>query len=111
MFLINESSASNQAGTSKACFPGAERAWLPLYDVPAPDSAQQTVSLISKVLGNVLSDPNNAKFRRLRLSNAKIQEAIVDASGGLEYLQVGNAAGTASSHKPARGRSISIKSP
>mmetsp|Transcript_25823 Transcript_25823/g.49025 ORF Transcript_25823/g.49025 Transcript_25823/m.49025 type:complete len:489 (+) Transcript_25823:100-1566(+) len=53
----------------------------------APDSAQQTVSLISKVLGNVLSDPNNAKFRRLRLSNAKIQEAIVDASGGLEYLQ------------------------
>ena len=44
--------------------------------------------MLQKLLRNILTAPNEAKYRRLRLSNKRIQEAVVDVSGGVELLQV-----------------------
>ena len=34
-----------------------------------------------------MGEPSNAKFRRLRLSNAKVQASVMDVPGALELLQ------------------------
>lgn len=44
--------------------------------------------MLQKLLRNILAAPGEAKYRRLRLSNKRIQEAVVDVSGGVELLQV-----------------------
>lgn len=36
-----------------------------------------TLEVLSKLLGNLVTCPHEAKFRQVRLSNRKIQEAIV----------------------------------
>ena len=49
----------------------------------------EAAEVLQKLLRNVLAAPNEAKYRRLRLSNRRIQQAVVDVSGGIELLQVG----------------------
>ena len=41
-----------------------------------------------KILSNIVSQPADEKFRKLRLANKRIQETIVDVDGGVELLQV-----------------------
>lgn len=43
--------------------------------------------VLLRVLGNIAVNPGEPKFRRLRMSNAKVQAAVVDTSGGLELLR------------------------
>ena len=45
-------------------------------------------NLLTRLFVNILRDPLDTKYRRIRLGNPKIQAAIVDADGGLELLQV-----------------------
>ncbi len=45
--------------------------------------------MLQRVLRNILAAPGEAKYRRLRLRNKRIQEAVVDVAGGVELLQVG----------------------
>ncbi|XP_042444900.1 plant UBX domain-containing protein 2-like [Zingiber officinale] len=49
-----------------------------------PDGA---VDVVLKLLGNVAKDPANEKFRRIRMGNPKIKEAVGDAKGGKELLE------------------------
>jgi hypothetical protein len=51
----------------------------------------QSVSLLRKILQNLLKagdtpDENGAKFRRIKLANPKIQEAVVHTDGAMELL-------------------------
>lgn len=48
----------------------------------------EAAEVLQKLLRNILAAPGEAKYRRLRLSNKRIQEAVVDVSGGVELLQV-----------------------
>ncbi len=48
----------------------------------------QSSSTIAKVLANIVAHPAEAKYRKLRLANKRIQETIVDVDGGVELLQV-----------------------
>ena len=48
----------------------------------------EAAEVLQKLLRNVLAAPDDAKYRRLRLSNRRIQQAVVDVSGGVELLQV-----------------------
>lgn len=50
--------------------------------------ADAASEVLGKVLRNILSNPTEAKYRRLRLGNKRIQETIVDVSGGIALLQV-----------------------
>ncbi|EIE24119.1 hypothetical protein COCSUDRAFT_47147 [Coccomyxa subellipsoidea C-169] len=51
------------------------------------DQAGAASEVLGKVLRNILADPSEAKYRRLRLGNKRIQETIVDVSGGVALLQ------------------------
>ena len=51
------------------------------------DGGAAAARLLARVLGNVVSDPLNDKYRSLRLSNPAVASAVVHSSGGLELLQ------------------------
>jgi hypothetical protein len=50
---------------------------------------REATEVLQRVLRNILAAPGEAKYRRLRLRNKRIQEAVVDVAGGVELLQVG----------------------
>lgn len=50
--------------------------------------AEAAVDVLAKLLRNILANPTDPKYRKLRLNNKKIKEAIVDVSGGVEFLLV-----------------------
>ncbi|GFP83550.1 UBX domain-containing protein 6 [Phtheirospermum japonicum] len=43
--------------------------------------------VILRLLKNVVKEPENAKFRKMRMGNPKIKEAIGDVPGGIELLE------------------------
>ena len=45
-----------------------------------------SAATLHKVLANVLAHPSEAKYRRLRLANPKVQAQVVDVDGGVETL-------------------------
>lgn len=61
----------------------AERVSAFLCAVPA-DGA---VEVVLKLLRNVVREPGNEKFRRIRMSNPKIKEAVGEVKGGVELLE------------------------
>ncbi|KAI3730680.1 hypothetical protein L1987_61853 [Smallanthus sonchifolius] len=46
-----------------------------------------SVEIVLKLLKNIVKEPENVKFRRIRLGNPKIKEAIADVAGGLDLLE------------------------
>ncbi|XP_044490473.1 plant UBX domain-containing protein 2 [Mangifera indica] len=46
-----------------------------------------SVEVVCKLLGNVVKEPENAKFRRIRMSNPKISEAVGEVAGAVELLE------------------------
>lgn len=46
-----------------------------------------TFEILLKLLKNIVNDPRNEKFRRIRMSNPKIQETVGMAVGGVELLE------------------------
>ncbi|WVZ64901.1 hypothetical protein U9M48_014351 [Paspalum notatum var. saurae] len=53
-------------------------------DPPPPAAA---VEVVKRLLGNLLREPGNEKFRRVRLGNPRIKEAVADREGGLDLLE------------------------
>ena len=54
----------------------------------ALQTAPSSIGTIAKVLSNIVSQPADPKYRKLRLANKRIQETVVDVDGGVELLQV-----------------------
>lgn len=52
----------------------------------APQRAA-AAEVLSKVLRNIVDHPTEAKYRKLKLNNKKVQQAVVNVDGGLELLQ------------------------
>jgi UBX domain-containing protein 6 len=50
------------------------------------DNSDLACSTLLKILTNIVNNPGEAKFRTLRLSNPKVQEAVVANPGGVELL-------------------------
>ncbi|TMW96215.1 hypothetical protein EJD97_007733 [Solanum chilense] len=46
-----------------------------------------SVEVVVKLLKNIEKEPTNAKFRKIRMGNPKIKEAIGDVVGGVELLE------------------------
>ncbi|XP_076924627.1 plant UBX domain-containing protein 2-like [Bidens hawaiensis] len=46
-----------------------------------------SVEIVLKLLRNIVKEPENVKFRKVRLGNPKIKEAIADVAGGLDLLE------------------------
>ena len=49
--------------------------------------SQASLEIVSKLLRNAAVEPNEEKYRRIRLSNPKIKSLIVDEKGALQALQ------------------------
>lgn len=48
---------------------------------------ENSVDVLLRLFKNIVKEPENAKFRKIRMSNAKIKEAIGDVAGGVELLE------------------------
>lgn len=57
-----------------------------MAQLAADPNAAAAAAVLRRLLGNVLSSPSDERFRRVRLTNPKIQAAVVDSSGGVELL-------------------------
>ncbi|CAN4089594.1 unnamed protein product [Withania somnifera] len=49
--------------------------------------SEGSVEVVVKLLKNIGKEPTNAKFRKIRMGNPKIKEAIGDVVGGVELLE------------------------
>ncbi|KAK0573218.1 hypothetical protein LWI29_036718 [Acer saccharum] len=49
---------------------------------------EASVEVVRTLLRNVVREPENGKFRRIRMSNLRIREAIGEVVGGVELLEV-----------------------
>ncbi|OIV93426.1 hypothetical protein TanjilG_13111 [Lupinus angustifolius] len=48
--------------------------------------SEGSIDVVLKLLRNIVREPENAKFRRIRMSNPKIKEAVGEVMGGVELL-------------------------
>ncbi|OWM67814.1 plant UBX domain-containing protein 2 [Punica granatum] len=48
---------------------------------------ESSVEILIKLLRNIVREPGNAKFRRIRMGNPKIREAVGEVAGGVELLE------------------------
>lgn len=46
-----------------------------------------SIEVVMRILKNIVKEPGNAKFRKIRMGNPKIKEAIGDVPGGVELLE------------------------
>ena len=51
----------------------------------APETCKE---VLKKMLSNILRQPEDPKFRKVRLANPRIKETVVEVEGALELLQV-----------------------
>ncbi|XP_010271316.1 PREDICTED: plant UBX domain-containing protein 2 [Nelumbo nucifera] len=49
--------------------------------------SEGSVEVVLKLFRNIVQEPQNAKFRRIRMGNPKIKEAIGDVVGGVELME------------------------
>lgn len=48
--------------------------------------SEGSIDVVLKLLRNIGREPENVKFRKIRMSNPKINEAVGDVTGGVELL-------------------------
>ncbi|KAG8798905.1 hypothetical protein FRC17_007288 [Serendipita sp. 399] len=51
----------------------------------APATYEETIKVLSKIADNLLSDPENEKYRRFKPTNTLIKKHLVEVKGALEY--------------------------
>ncbi|XP_051149416.1 plant UBX domain-containing protein 2 [Andrographis paniculata] len=49
--------------------------------------SEASIEVVMRLLRNLVKEPGNSKFRKIRMGNPKIKEAIVDVPGGVELLE------------------------
>lgn len=49
--------------------------------------SESSLDVVLKLFRNIVRDPENPKFRKIRMSNPKIREAVGDVAGGIELLE------------------------
>ncbi|CAN0871551.1 Plant UBX domain-containing protein 2 [Linum grandiflorum] len=47
-----------------------------------------SVEVVLRLFRNIVKDPENVKFRRVRMGNPKIREAVTEVAGGIELLEL-----------------------
>lgn len=48
--------------------------------------SEGSLDVVLKLLRNIAREPENVKFRKIRMSNPKIKEAVAEVTGGIELL-------------------------
>ncbi|MCD7446566.1 Plant UBX domain-containing protein 2 [Datura stramonium] len=79
------SEVNNLGVESKVEVKSEVEACVSLYVSGKPSDG--SVEVVIKLLKNIAKEPANAKFRKIRMGNPKIKEAIGDVVGGVELLE------------------------
>ena len=58
------------------------------YEASDPNGLKTAWSTLLKIISNIGMHPQEAKYRRVRLSNAAIQQRVVKYTGSVEFLQL-----------------------
>ncbi|XP_047048405.1 plant UBX domain-containing protein 2-like [Lolium rigidum] len=66
---------------------GGARARAAAYLAADPPPPAAAVEVAKRLLANLLREPGNDKFRRVRLANPRIKDAVADRDGGLDLLE------------------------
>lgn len=83
--INNESKTDNNNNVEKDETGSELEACVGTYVSGKPSDG--SVEIVLKLLKNIVKEPENVKFRRIRLGNPKIKEAIADVAGGLDLLE------------------------
>lgn len=76
-----------QAGpTAEPLSEAADAVSVSVAQLASDPAGTAAAEVLGRLLANITASPSEAKFRRLRLSNPRIQSAVVDVSGGVELL-------------------------
>ncbi|KAK6060011.1 PUB domain protein, partial [Cooperia oncophora] len=70
---------------------------LLLYSLNKKPAREVAVETIGKYLQNIIENPGEAKYRRIRMSNKVFQERVASVKGGVQFL---NAVGFKESMEP-----------
>jgi len=54
---------------------------------PEAGARDETLGVLARLLSNLLTNPHEPKYRSLKLTNAKVQAAVAQPPGGLEFLE------------------------
>eukprot|EP01025_Chloroclados_australasicus_P052011 TRINITY_DN6054_c0_g1_i4.p1 TRINITY_DN6054_c0_g1~~TRINITY_DN6054_c0_g1_i4.p1 ORF type:complete len:469 (-),score=47.06 TRINITY_DN6054_c0_g1_i4:352-1758(-) len=65
----------------------AEALDIAIAMINSSDKAGDCFNLLGKLFRNIINNVSEMKFRKLRLSNPKIEENLINVAGGLELLQ------------------------
>ena len=52
----------------------------------APEVTREAGEILVKLMSNVIRDPQNMKYRQIRLANPKIESKLLSANGAFEIL-------------------------
>eukprot|EP00164_Ancoracysta_twista_P000831 GFYU01001096.1.p1 GENE.GFYU01001096.1~~GFYU01001096.1.p1 ORF type:complete len:200 (-),score=50.55 GFYU01001096.1:496-1095(-) len=63
-----------------------DRALEKVHSNPDHNVADTCVTTVGKLVTNCLKDPNNPKFRQVRMNNQAIRNRVLDVAGGLELM-------------------------
>jgi len=64
-----------------------QKALQTLFERYTEDEALSTVAMLSKIIGNIVNDPEEPKYRRISLQNEKIKTLIVTPLGAQRFLE------------------------
>lgn len=78
---------SNPAGNNDHRVETKDEIAAPIGKFLSGNPSEASVEIVLKLMRNIVTEPENAKYRRIRLSNPKIREAIGEVVGGVELLE------------------------
>ena len=85
--LLKEKAAQEAAMSQE----DADPAMAPVNDavrrIAVHPLKEPAAGLLLRALSNVVNDPSNAKYRKMRLANKKVAAAVLDTDGGLQLLE------------------------
>lgn len=83
--VANSGSVGKVGGEYKAESTNKLEACIGVYYSGNP--SEGSVDVVLRLLRNIAKEPENPKFRRIRMGNPKIREAIGEVAGGIELLE------------------------
>jgi UBX domain-containing protein 6 len=64
----------------------SEEIELAVAQLSAEPRGRDAAAVLSRLLSNIVNQPEDPKYRKVRLSNQKIRDNVVEVSGGIELL-------------------------
>ncbi|KAK9935447.1 hypothetical protein M0R45_022550 [Rubus argutus] len=79
--------AANLSGSVETVKPSRSELEACIGTFASGNPGSGSVEVVHRLLRNIVREPENVKFRKIRMSNPKIREAIGEVVGGIELLE------------------------